>query len=66
MDISGTAAHRLASYNAHDWQPAWSPDGSRTVLQSNRDGSWEIYVMSADGPNRERVTHNVLDDEFPA
>ena len=32
--------------------PVWSPDGRRIAFQSDRDGSWEIYVMDADGINR--------------
>ncbi len=37
--------------------PAWSPDGSKIVFGSNRDGKREIYVMDADGSNVRRLTH---------
>jgi len=30
-------------------KPAWSPDGTRLVFESNRDGNWEIYIAEAGG-----------------
>lgn len=36
---------------------AWSPDGSRIVFSSNRDGDLEIYVMYADGSGVVNITH---------
>ncbi|NIV12097.1 MAG: hypothetical protein GWN62_12730, partial [Aliifodinibius sp.] len=46
--------------------PSWSPDGSKLVYSSNRDGNWEIYVINADGSNARRLTHlEVADDYFP-
>ena len=31
--------------------PAWSPDGNRIAFESDRDGTWRIFVMDADGTN---------------
>jgi Tol biopolymer transport system component len=41
-----------------------SPDGSRIVFQSVRDGNQEIYVMNADGSEETRVTDNPAHDAF--
>ena len=43
-----------APYN--NWHPAWSPDGSRIVFHSDRDGDDEIYLMNADGSGQTRLT----------
>ena len=38
--------------------PSWSSDGFRIAFVSDRDGSMDIYVMSADGGGVTRLTAN--------
>jgi Tol biopolymer transport system component len=41
--------------------PAWSPDGSRLIVASTRDGDivqWDPYVLSPDGSSMQAVTHD--------
>jgi hypothetical protein len=38
--------------------PAFAPDGGEIVFTSNRDGDFEIYVMSTDGIGVTQLTHN--------
>ena len=45
--------------------PAWSPDGSRIVFSSRRDGSYGVYVMNADGTGLRRVA-NAPQASYPA
>jgi len=41
--------------------PRWSPDGTRIVATSDRDGNWEVYVITAD---RSEVMNVTLDPEY--
>jgi len=61
-----TGQARLTNNQADDFQPAWSPDGSRLAFVSDREGNFEIYVMSADGWGQARLTNNAADDIEPA
>jgi TolB protein len=39
-----------------DAAPAWSPDGTRIVFESDRGGRQQIYVMNADGSDAQRIS----------
>ena len=49
----------------HDEQPRWSPDGRRVAFKSNRGGSYNLYVMDADGRNVVRLTDHGGNDHDP-
>src|SRR5262245_5411855 len=36
--------------------PHWSRDGSRILFQSNRAGTWQLFVMNADGSHETQLT----------
>ncbi|MBL8146480.1 MAG: PD40 domain-containing protein [Anaerolineae bacterium] len=69
-------AHRtlnLSQHAAHDWIPAWSPDGSQVAFVSTRDGNAEIYVVPFScaearrcGHAARRLTENSTADLDPA
>ena len=44
MDAEGMNVQRLTDNSAADVSPSWSPDGSRIVFVSDRDGNYEIYT----------------------
>ncbi|MDP9178005.1 MAG: hypothetical protein M3O61_10035 [Gemmatimonadota bacterium] len=49
-----------------DFDPAWSPDGSKIAFASDRGSNSDIYVMGADGTNQVRLTLNAGSDQRPA
>ena len=66
MNADGTGLRRLAvlppeaesaaphpSYG--NYEPAWSPDGTRIVFASDRDAGRDLYVMPADGTEDQAV-----------
>ncbi len=55
------------SADATNVRPAWSPDGKRIAYQSDRDGTFHIYVMNADGTNTKQISSGKdIDDRHPA
>ncbi|HVV51874.1 MAG TPA: Tol-Pal system beta propeller repeat protein TolB [Polyangia bacterium] len=52
----GRVEARLTNNPAIDSSPCFSPDGSQIAFVSNRQGSPQIFVMSASGGGAKRVT----------
>jgi Tol biopolymer transport system component len=46
----------VARGSSNEVMGAWSPDGSRIVFVSDRDGNYELYLADADGANAIRLT----------
>lgn len=42
---------KLSRGSAWDANAAWSPDGKTMAFDSDRSGSWRLYLMDADGGN---------------
>jgi len=51
--------------NWGDEQPRWSPDGTRIAFKSNRGGSYNLFVMNADGGNVAQLTNHAGNDHDP-
>lgn len=45
--------------------PSPTPMADEIVFQSNRNGDFEIYIMSLDGNNQRPLTFNNVDDKYP-
>jgi TolB protein len=39
--------------------------GSQIAFMSNREGTWEIYIMGIDGTGVRRLTNNAANDGLP-
>ena len=63
----GSHLRQLTNAAAMEFDPTWSPDGSRIAYrhQSGDDGSTEIYVMDADGSRQQALTRNDVADWGP-
>jgi len=61
----GGSPQRLTNNGAEDFDPVWSPDGTKMAFVSGRDGNYEIYVMNADGGGQTRLTNNPADELDP-
>src|SRR5205085_10484509 len=51
VDTKGGKAVPLTLNEAHDFMPTWSPDGKWIAFASDRNGNFDIYLMSAEGGN---------------
>ncbi|MEM7360877.1 MAG: hypothetical protein AAF431_17435 [Pseudomonadota bacterium] len=58
---------RLTDWPSHNFCPAWSNDGARIAFaQSMPESRPEIFVITSDGSNKVRVTHNEDGDTLPS
>jgi Tol biopolymer transport system component len=72
MNADGQGQHRLTEAEAPDpsagsvffqVEPDWSPDGKSIAFASQRSGSFDLYVMAADGTGTRRLTSTKEEDE---
>jgi imidazolonepropionase-like amidohydrolase/Tol biopolymer transport system component len=56
MPIAGGTPTRLTSGPAFDMQPRFSPDGSRIVYCTDRDGLWNIWTIDTAGKDAKQVS----------
>jgi len=65
LPVAGGSARRLTGY-LHDMaRPHWSPDGTRIVFQSYRDGSFQLWTIRADGSELTQLTQGEFDCREP-
>lgn len=61
-----SALTQITEGPANEIGAAYSPDGSRIVFASDRDGNFELYVVDADGANARRLTETTSNEAEPA
>lgn len=57
LSVDGANKKSLTSSSFKDLNPTWSPDGRQVAFVSNRDGSYQVYIMAVDGGEPRRVTN---------
>ena len=75
MNADGSAQHRLTAREGNltssparlffQIDPAWSPDATEIAFASRRTGTFDIYVMQADGRGTRHLTSGKDNDSHP-
>jgi Tol biopolymer transport system component len=55
---------QITTTASQEGMAAWSPDGSRIVFVSDRDGNYDLYLSDADGADARRLTATPDVDEL--
>lgn len=55
----GSDLRQLTDNGAYNAEATVSPDGTKIIFTSTRDGDIELYVMNTDGSDVRRLTHRV-------
>jgi serine/threonine protein kinase/Tol biopolymer transport system component len=55
VDLSRGGASRFTSHPSYEWRPVWSPDGSRIVFGTNRDGPLDLYLKALSGSGQDEA-----------
>jgi Tol biopolymer transport system component len=56
VNSDGTGLTQLTSGEGNNAYPAFSPDGSKIAFTSDRTGTWQVWVMNADGSPQTQLT----------
>jgi Tol biopolymer transport system component len=65
--LTGEDAVNLTNNDGVNFHPRFSPDGRRIVFESaDIDGSFDIYLMDADGGNLQRLTTSNQENSDPS
>ena len=69
-DLARGIPTRLTFHPSFHAVPVWSPDGSRIVFASNREGTFNLYLKSASGAGQEerllKVEHSRIPTDWTA
>ncbi len=66
LDIARGTPTRFTFDRADDFLPLWSPDGSRIVFASDRDGSGNLYQKAANGTGNEELLLKTNERKWPS
>jgi TolB protein len=64
LDLATNQIERLTFEGKYNTSPAWSKH-NRIALAGSADGRFDIYTISPDGKDLQKITHNQGDNEDP-
>ena len=56
MNTDGTEVKNLSNSEAREGWPAWSADGKKIIFASERNGSYRLFEVNADGTQLEQLS----------
>ena len=54
----GGTATQLTTQASYEANPVWSPDGKKIAFASDRNGNFDLFIMSANGGVAQRLTRH--------
>ena len=64
LDLFSRVQTRLTNQEGYNGYPCWSPDGTKIVFSSDRNGSFGIWMMDADGSNVALIFDELSQDDI--
>lgn len=64
VPVSGGRAIQVTSHSSYDTRPVWSPKGDKLAFASNREGNFDVYVITLQTGETKRITSH-SNNEYP-
>lgn len=56
VPVQGGTAVQLTTQASYEANPVWSPDGKKIAFASDRNGNFDLFIMSSEGGVAQRLT----------
>jgi TolB protein len=68
VENGATTPRKITSAGPNNWNPVWSPDGTKILFFSDRQGRGQdqIFAVNADGSGETQLTKDSFNNVFPS